>query len=114
MLTKAQKGEFLAAIFIDFSVIEMKVLQGHFHLLLAYGFSFHVNYFATFHFNSLLSLSGKTIIWFLSMKIFTDYSADNVLCLKTDSILWIYFITFFIVTCRFLFIFLPLFVLENV
>lgn len=49
----------LAAVFIEFSVIEMKVLQGHFHLSPAYGFSSHVNYFATFHFNSLLSLSGK-------------------------------------------------------
>lgn len=58
MLTKAQKEEFLASIFIDFSVIEMKVLQGHFHLLLAYGFSSHVNYFATLHFNSF-----AVIVW---------------------------------------------------
>lgn len=85
----------LAAIFIDFSVIEMKVLQGHCHLLLAYGFSSHVNYFATFHFNSSLSLSGKMIILFLSVKIFTDHSADNVLCVQKYSALRIYFITFY-------------------
>lgn len=80
-MLRHKRRNFLAAIFIDFGVIEMKVPQGHFHLLLAYGFSSRVNYFATFHFNSLLSLSGKMIIWFLSVKIFTDHSADDVLCL---------------------------------
>lgn len=92
----------------------MKVLQGHFHLLLAYGFSFHVNYFATFHFNSLLSLSGKTIIGFLSVKIFTDYLADNVLCLKMYSILWIYFTTFLLLPIGFYLYFFLENVLENV
>lgn len=81
-MLRHKRRNFLAAIFIDFGVIEMKVPQGHFHLLLAYGFSSHVNYFATFHFNSLLSLSGKkTISEFLSVKVLTDYSADNILCL---------------------------------
>lgn len=70
MLTNHKRRSFQAAIFIDFGVIEMKVPQGHFHLLQAYGFSSHVNYFATFHFNSLLSLSGRTIIEFLFVKIF--------------------------------------------
>lgn len=72
---------FLAALFIALGVTEMKMLQGHFHLLLAYGFSSHVNYFATFQFNSVLSFSCKMIIWLLSVKIFTDHSADNALCL---------------------------------
>lgn len=75
------RRNFLVVVFIDLGAIEMKVLQGHFHLLPAYGISSHVNDFATFHFNSLLSLSCKVIIWFLSVKIFTDHSADNVLCL---------------------------------
>ena len=60
---------FPVVIFIDLGATEMKVLQGHFHLLPAYGVSSHVNDFATFHFNSLLSLSCKVIIWFLSEDI---------------------------------------------
>lgn len=58
-MLRHKRRNFLAAIFIDFGVIEMKVPQGHFHLLLAYGFSSRVNYFATFHFNSLPSFLAK-------------------------------------------------------
>lgn len=104
---------FLAAIFIDFSAIEMKVLQGHCHLLLAYGFSSHVNYFATFHFNSLLSLAKWSFdfsLWRYSL--ITQLTVSFVY----KSIVPLGFIfSLFITTWRFLFTFLSIFfVLENV
>lgn len=51
----------------------MKLLQGYLHSLPSCGFSSHVNYLATFHFNPPLSFSTKEIIWFLHWR----YSADS-------------------------------------
>lgn len=50
----------------------MKLLQGYLHSLPSYGFSSHVNYLATFHFNPPLSFSTKEIIWFLHWRHSVD------------------------------------------
>ena len=91
---------FPVVIFIDLGATEMKVLQGHFHLLPAYGVSSHVNDFATFHFNSLLSLSCKVIIWFLSEDIHWSFGWQCPLSVKCSA-LRIYFIAFILLPVDF-------------